>query len=244
MSSNGTQRVPLDSLVVDESLTPRKVDHMHVRALVDALESGDTLPAIIVDANTQRIVDGRHRYEAHRRMAGGDATIEVEFRSYATELDVWSDAVEANATNAKPYSPYEQRKIVVASQARGMDMERIASILHVPAHRLERRSAVGYVIERRGVSGQEIARRPVPLKRSLQHLHGANLTPAQEKANAHNSGHKPDFHAHQLVLWIESGTLEPYLQKPGVVRELRKLRDLLANVELVAPESESKAEAS
>lgn len=75
-----------------------------MRQLAESLQAGATLPPIVVERETSRVVDGFHRVEAHRRVYGREAMIEVIEKEYASEgepsralFPSWSCAVDREA---------------------------------------------------------------------------------------------------------------------------------------------------
>jgi hypothetical protein len=65
---DGIQSVEVSSLKWDESIYPRSdVDTDLVETYVEALNNGTTLPPIIVEEGTGRILDGVHRWRAHQK---------------------------------------------------------------------------------------------------------------------------------------------------------------------------------
>lgn len=71
--------VELDRIVWEPKIYPRaKWSTDTVARYVDALEAGDDFPPVVVEAGTMRLLDGKHRVEAHRK--AGRASIAVEER--------------------------------------------------------------------------------------------------------------------------------------------------------------------
>jgi transcriptional regulator with XRE-family HTH domain len=69
--------IPLSSVVLDLSIYPRaEWSARTVERYSDALAAGETLPPIIVEADTLRLLDGLHRLKA--RTALGETVVEVE----------------------------------------------------------------------------------------------------------------------------------------------------------------------
>ena len=82
-------KMNLCDLVLDFSLYPRvSVDSTHVRRLHEAFLSGVTLPFVIVDEKSKRVVDGFHRVTMWKQELSADAEVGVEVRSYKTEADL------------------------------------------------------------------------------------------------------------------------------------------------------------
>lgn len=72
-----TGRVPLDDVQFDMSIYPRSEwSARTVERYAESLTAGETLPPIVVESGTSRLLDGLHRWKAHRQV--GETTIEVE----------------------------------------------------------------------------------------------------------------------------------------------------------------------
>lgn len=93
--------VPFDDILVSRQVRSTGTDWDHVASLAAA---ADQLPAILVDAKTMRIVDGRHRREAWKQV--GRETIPVVW--YEGD-DPEGAAFEANLTHGLPL-PLRDRK--------------------------------------------------------------------------------------------------------------------------------------
>lgn len=69
-STAAPTEVPIDAIVWDPSIYPRaKWSTSTIERYVDALEAGDVFPPVIVEAGTMRLLDGKHRVEAHKKAA-------------------------------------------------------------------------------------------------------------------------------------------------------------------------------
>lgn len=63
-----TQLLPIDQVKWDPSIYPRqKWTTSTIERYVEALEAGDEFPAIILEEGTNRLLDGKHRLEAHKK---------------------------------------------------------------------------------------------------------------------------------------------------------------------------------
>jgi hypothetical protein len=69
--------VNIDEVVWDPSIYPRsKWNTSTIDRYVDALEAGDTFPPVTLEKGTLRLLDGKHRLEAHKK--AGRAEIDAE----------------------------------------------------------------------------------------------------------------------------------------------------------------------
>lgn len=167
------EQIELAKLVKDYTLYPRNdVNDMHVRDLLTALTAGATLPPIIAEAKTFRIVDGFHRYEAFSKHLGTAGVVPVELRTYASDAALFLDAVALNSGHGRKLDRHDQTRIVLRLRELHVDDQTIAVTLHVP----EPEIPILAVRVLHDSTGQRI-----PLKRGLQHLRGQKLTANQIK---------------------------------------------------------------
>lgn len=168
-----TKTLPLASLVEDLNLYPRhNLNDIHVADLVRALQAGVTLPMIIVDAQSKRIVDWFHRKRALLKHLGEEASVPVELRRYKTEADLFLDAVRLNAAHGAKFDRQDQRRIVIRATEMKIDHKAIAVTLSVPEQHVEY-LAVQVFYDDGGATK--------PGKRGFSHLYGQTLTPQQMK---------------------------------------------------------------
>ena len=103
-----------------------------------------------------------------------------------------------------------------------IDPGRLAGALSV------RPSYVGELSARRTAS-ELGTRAPVALKRTIEHLRGRALTPAQIQANRKLGGQSQAFYANQLILIVENDLLDT--EDEDLLRRLGYLKVLLEDVE-------------
>lgn len=166
-------------LVEDLRLYPRtQVSGTNVTNLVAALEAGVTLPPPIADEASKRIVDGFHRRQAYLRMFGPSYAIPVELRRYASEAEIYRDAVSLNAAHGLPLQSFEKRKVALRLRDEGVDDRAIAVVLHTTPDRIEKICLrVATVTQDNGSVRLE------PLKRPLFHFQGLAMTEQQAKVH-------------------------------------------------------------
>jgi hypothetical protein len=169
-----TKTVPAASLVEDFSLYPRNtVSDTHVNDLARALSAGDSLPPIVAEKGTLRIVDGVHRRRAHIKAFGDEATVEVDLRTYENEAELYLEAVRFNSAHGRKLDRHDQTRIVLRLQELQVEPSAIALALHVPEQEI-RTLAIRVVYDEAGTA--------VPQKRGLEHLRGTVLRPEQVTA--------------------------------------------------------------
>src|SRR5262245_12055680 len=134
-----TTPTAIAELVEDDSIYPRHaIDADNVRRIAEALQSGIQVPPVIADSKSKRIVDGWHRVRAYRRVHGDQAVIDVEFRSYRSELDIIKDAVALNSAHGRHLDRIDQVRAVLLLEKAGATPKVVATILHITTERVER----------------------------------------------------------------------------------------------------------
>jgi hypothetical protein len=169
-----TKTIAAASLVEDFSLYPRNtVSDTHVNDLARALSAGESLPPIVAEKGTLRIVDGVHRRRAHIKSFGDEATVEVDLRTYESEAELYLEAVRFNSAHGRKLDRHDQTRIVLRLQELQVEPSAIALALHVPEQEI-RTLAIRVVYDEAGTA--------VPQKRGLEHLRGTVLRPEQVTA--------------------------------------------------------------
>ena len=95
------------------------------------------MPPIIADRKTKRIVDGFHRGRAYRRLFGDGYECEVVWRDYASEADLFGDAMRMNSAHGNNITPHDRTRCILIGERLGMDEGDIADALHITIDRLE-----------------------------------------------------------------------------------------------------------
>lgn len=186
-------RLELAKIKVDETIYPRSgVSEFNVGRLVAALMTGAKLPPLTVEAKTFRLVDGRHRLAAYAKVEVEKA--EVTTKVYATEADLFADAVRLNVGHGEPLDNFSVHNAIIRLEAYGWTRERVSEVVRLPVSRIEK-------IERGFAHTPE--GEPLALKGGLSHLHGQTLTDQQQQTNRHYSGPKATFHLKQLRELLE-----------------------------------------
>lgn len=169
-----SKTIKASMLVEDFTLYPRnQVDDSHINDLVKAIKSGAELPPIIIDRSSKRIVDGFHRFRAFTKLFGPDTDIPAVLKDYASEAELYLDAVRYNAGHGRKLDRHDQTRIVLRLHELQVDDVTIASALHVPEPEV-RTLAVRIVYDDGGTA--------MPQKRGLEHMRGQTLTAGQVAA--------------------------------------------------------------
>jgi hypothetical protein len=197
--------VPVCKLIEDMSIYPRHaVDDANVSGLINALRAGATLPPVVVEAKSLRIVDGWHRARAYRRVIGPDAVVDVEEKTYESEEALLLDAIQLNAAHGRRLDKIDQIRVATLCAERGIALVKVAAVLHMPAEKVERLSVQLARAPESG-PGTITGTVQVALKRPVVHLAGQNLTAEQVKAHQRAPGVSYLLIANQLADAIHHG---------------------------------------
>lgn len=217
-------KVKLAELIEDPELYPRHaVDGVHVAGLVRALEAGATLPPMVVDKKSMRIVDGFHRSHAYRRFLGDDGVVEITFKEYKNEADIVADAISMNASHGRRLDGMDQVRAVILAERVGLSAKTIARVLVITEARVEElrvRVATVAASSEDAVPGTHT----VALKQSIIHMQGKRLTIEQAEAHRSLPGTSMRLLVDQLSKAIRTDLLDREDESlMAVLDELRKL---------------------
>jgi hypothetical protein len=226
-------------LVVDYTLYPRgDVSQQHISYMVRALEAGNTLPPIIVDKKSLRIVDGVHRWNAMRKFSGNDdILVDCILKHFSSDAEMFLESARLNAAHGSSLTQFDRVKCILRAQELGIPDEDIANALCMT---IEKAGALKQ--ERVGrmrvasVEGSQVVSfskdNLIPLKRTIGHMAGRTLSKRQAEINEGLSGMNSVFHINQLLMLIEGELLD--LSDKKVLTALTKLQNALSSIDLMA----------
>lgn len=229
------RRMKATDLVVDFELYPRgDVDSHNVSYLVRALEAGIKLPPLIVDQKSKKIVDGVHRWNAHRRFMGKeDCEIECELKSYKDDAEMFLDSARRNAAHGDQLTTFDRVKCILRAKELRIAKKDIADALCMTVDKLGQLEAgrAGRLRSDTPAKGMKKSGM-VPLKRTIQHMSGKALTRKQAEINEKLSGMAPLFYVNQIRMLIEGDLID--MGDERLMQELERLskaiRSLTAKV--------------
>jgi hypothetical protein len=211
-----TELVAVSSLVEDFGFYPRhSVDATHVANIARALRSGASLPPVVVDRTTRRIVDGFHRCRAAAVVGGDAAMIAVEWISPGSDAALFEEAVRRNATHGRRLDRQDEIRVTVLAEHFGLAETRVAAALQVEPERVMELRARVVIVE-----GE-----PIPAKPLARHLYGTAISESQAAALRGFSGTSPMLHIRQLTRALEQDLLD--LSDEHLVAALRALAQLI-----------------
>lgn len=212
-------KLATDKIVIDEQIYPRKsVNEYNVSKLVFAHETGAKFPPLIVEAKTNRLVDGRHRYEVYKR--AGLKTCEVTQKVYASEADLYADAVRLNIAHGHSLDQFDVRNSIIRLEQYGYKIEQISEIVRLPVDNIER-------IHRGFAASEDGA--PLALKGGLGHMRGQTLTARQQEVNRNYAGGKATFYARQIRELLDSDMWPT--QSESFITEMNRLTDAWSRIQ-------------
>lgn len=218
-------KVKVGEVVLDFDFYPRAdVDRQHLHYMREAHRAGVRLPPIVVDAASNRCVDGFHRTRMYRLELGPDAEVDAVFRDYPDEAALFMDAMRLNANHGRMLSTYDRARCVLRAEELLIEPEFVASALSLTVEAVANLHA-NRVSRLYGLRGSDGAVRQVPIKRTIRHMSGRSLTKAQHEANEKLGGMEQLFYVNQLLTLIRTGLLD--VDNAELMRRLGELKDAL-----------------
>lgn len=195
-----TTELPITTLVLDYTIYPRhRIDDETVRRLTEALRAGETFPPIVVDSATLRVIDGFHRIAAVKNHRGELATIPVKRQRFSNEAEMFAEAIRLNARHGRVLSAFDLARCVSRGQELGLDKNAITRCAAITAEKYEQ------------IVWHKLALRKgeaVPIKRTLSHLAGRELTETELDANRRAGGMNQLYYVNQVLLFVTSKTVD------------------------------------
>jgi hypothetical protein len=172
-----TKQVKAIELVFDWNLWPRhevgQLDSTNLARMRQAILAGIKLPPVIVNQHDNRIIDGMHRTKVMLSLYGDDAMIEVLYKQYESEAEMFIDAARINNQHGLPLSPKDRVHVFLKARKMRIPIPAIAEALGMEVE------ATKKFIEDRiatSKSGEKI-----PLPGGAHNLKGKVLTKKQEE---------------------------------------------------------------
>ena len=223
----GATTIAISELKFDEAIYPRhNIDDHHIKEMCNAIEGGITLPPIIVDRKTKRIVDGVHRY--HAALRRGAKRIECVLKSYANEIDLFREAVMLNTGFGLKLGVDDTLKVIsIADRLKLKEVDLCGMLRTSIAHLRTIKARFGTLEET--IKGVRQLRK-IPLKGSTRHMAGERLTAAQAQAMESAPGQSYLLSVRQILDACQYGLLPPRERHPALWAQLETLRDALSQI--------------
>lgn len=211
------KRYQLSELILDFDLYPRGgVDPAHVTQIAEALVAGASVPPIIIDKISKRIVDGFHRWKAFWRLFGEKYEVECVEKSYKNEGEMFLDAMRYNASHGRVLTPHDKAHCLLLGDRLNISADLVAESLNLTPERLGKLRS-----DRIGKFGSQ----DIALKQTIRHMAGKKLNKKQAGVNEKLSGMNAVFYVNQLIMLLDSELIDQSNEK--LVSKLFELSDLL-----------------
>lgn len=140
--------VALSAIVFDDSIYPRaEWSRSTIDRYADALAAGETFPPIVLEAGTNRLLDGMHRARAHR--AAEYESIAVEYHEIPAGVPAKLYAASLSARNGDRIVAEDMRQIAREIAAANPDFSVVIIAKHLGVTRQTVGKWVGDITERR-----------------------------------------------------------------------------------------------
>lgn len=211
---------PLSALIFDFTLYPRGgVESHHVSEIEAAIRSGAVMPPLVIDKISKRLADGFHRGKALIRIHGEDHEVDCVEKTYKTDADLFLDAMRYNASHGRALTQHDKAHCLLLAEKLSIDRATVAHALNLTTE---------YMGELMSSRVGSISGRPIALKKTISHMAGRELSPAQVSANDKLSGMNQLFYVNQLITLIESNLLD--ISDDNLMNGLERLQRLLLKV--------------
>jgi len=218
------KKFALSELVLDFDLYPRGgVDSHHCGEIAAAIQAGASVPPIVIEKSSRRIVDGFHRWKAFRRLYGEEFEVNCIEKTYANDAELFLDAMRYNASHGRALSQHDKVHCLLMAEKLKIEPEQISGALNITTARIGelKMARVG-----------KIGPVQVALKQTIRHMGGKQLTKQQVEANDRLSGMNQLFYVNQLITLIENDLLDT--ENAELMAGLQKLAQLIRSEDLAA----------
>lgn len=215
-------KIAVGLLIEDLDVYPReRIDSTHVSHIADAIEAGVDLPPIVADEDSKRITDGFHRARALKRVYGEDYKATVQLVKYASEADLFADAVRLNSAHGNNITQHDRVRCMLIGERLGIAEPEMAAALNITTERMNRIKVTR--IGRRRATAVDPSGEQVALKYPVRHMAGTVLTAKQAGIMPDLGGNQQTFYVNQLIKLISCNMLdtgnERLIERLGVLHE-------------------------
>lgn len=201
--SKRTQDLALDAIVYDSSIYPRaKHSVSTIDRYAEAMRAGDEFPPMIIEHETHRLLDGKHRLEAYRKIERKSAPVEIHTVPDGVPAKLYAASLSARHGDRLSNADLKQvvRDIYAADDT--LSQKRVAQLLGVNegtvstfvsdilARRREERASKALRLSLLGWTQAQIAERLGVDERTLRRI-GQNFE-SKDLSGLLDSGHTDD----------------------------------------------------
>jgi hypothetical protein len=162
-------------------------------------------------------VDGFHRYHAALAVQGEEGSIAVTFKSYASEQELFLEAVSLNARHGIPFESIDLAHAMLKAQDIGIQVEQLAVALAVTPNTL-------YAIQTRRYASS--ADGTVILKAPVSHMAGGRLNRRQVAVNDKLVGMQASYYINRVIDLLSEKMFN--LDDPNIISKLEELERVLS----------------
>jgi hypothetical protein len=198
------------------------IDPVHAGHIAESIRLGHDIPPILVDRQTDEVVDGFHTARAYEEACGPDTQVPVTYKTFKSLQEKVYTFAYRNRSTKRPLTAPEKLSVVIMYDERGWDSNEAAD-------------AVGWTIEKAHSRFKEKVARErgtgklIPTKTATEHRAGEAWNRSEQAAS--KKMYDPALnHSRQLICSLENGFTN--LECEEVVASLVHLRDLLVGLEL------------
>jgi hypothetical protein len=179
-----------------------KVNFINIARMVEAASAGAVFPPpVVANDGTNRIADGIHRWTVHKQMKGEHTELLCDFRSFATEDDLFLYSVSANAAHGQQVTSFDTKKIILAAKARGISLSLLSEAIKIPVESMEKMIVDGTGFHKPIPGAASVQ---VPLKKTIaRHFHGRNMTENQYELAKRMGGLPSGYYIKQVISVLE-----------------------------------------
>lgn len=197
-------QIKLSEIVIDPLIQVRDVEPRTVTAYAQAMDAGAKFPPVVLDAATNRMVCGNHRYYAYKSRLNPDDMVSCVFKKFDNEKEIIKYAAQDNSQHGRPLATWDKKRIIFKLKELGADVDEIASTLSIPVARVE--TLAGMVVYIVGKRDKKTFRQPFPVKHGMEHMIGKDVKLKDYQEHVEKDRGVPAVQlATSLNRWITNG---------------------------------------
>lgn len=203
-------------LIRDWALWPRweaqELDATNLSRIKEGLRAGVQFPPIIIDAKSNRIVDGFHRQEAIIDIFGEDAQVEVEKREYANDTAMFMEAARLNSIQGLPLSPRDKAHVILKLRKSKVPWPAVAETLGMTDSK-----AKDFLAKR---TAKTTTGMRIPLPYGANSLAGKQMNKEEEHFARTSNGTVPTLHMRLLLNALRADAVKLNEEQKELAAEL------------------------
>lgn len=214
--ANATRKI--GELFVDPKLIElRNINIFFVSRYRQNMRSGSIFPPMIVEAKTNRIISGNHRYYAYLAEYGEEHEVPVIIKKFKNEKEVLEEFVKENSTHGWAMDGKTKKKIFHALIEVGASNDEIAKLFNIPVKGIEKLGDIDAL-----VIGENGRAEHKPIKRGLNVPSGEMTERQYIEHDKKDLGRSPLALAEQIIRWLKNGWIEKNESNLAVLNELQR----------------------